>query len=273
MKFSFGKNWLSYSKVALNGKKVAEARAAFLSLTRGIELKGAQFLDIGFGQGLSLFLAAEAGAEVFGIDVDPVCGEALQATQRFFPSVAPPRFAIASILDEKFVREHAVGFDIVHSWGVLHHTGDMGKALRNATALVKPDGFLIISIYNRHWTSPLWRGVKYGFNQVPSLLQKGIEFALYPIFYFRALSLSLENGQLARRGMDVRYDVRDWLGGYPYEYASPTEIQRALSDLDLVMNRCDVTRGFTGCNEFVFKKKRHGASRLENDRQHRAYAR
>jgi SAM-dependent methyltransferase len=257
MRFSFGKNWLSYSRVALDKKKIAEAREAFSSLTRGIELKGAQFLDIGFGQGLSLFLAAEAGADAFGIDVDPVCGEALEATQQFFPTVAHPRFVITSILDDRFVQRQlrSGGFDVVHSWGVLHHTGDMRTAFRNAAALVNPGGFLIISIYNRHWTSPIWRAVKYGFNHIPSLFQKGIELALYPIFYLRARSLSAGNSKLARRGMDVRHDVRDWLGGYPYEYASPTEVQRALSELALVMIRCDLTRGFTGCNEFVFQKK------------------
>src|SRR5207302_765480 len=120
----------------------------------------------------TLFLAAEAGADVYGIDVDPLCREALEATQRFFPSMPFPRIAITSILDDHFVRKEQErgGFDVVHSWGVLHHTGEMSNAFRNAAALVKPGGFLIISIYNRHWTSPFWRAVKYGFNHIPRLM-------------------------------------------------------------------------------------------------------
>jgi SAM-dependent methyltransferase len=257
MKFSFGKNWLSYSKIALDHSKIAAARKAFASLTCDIQLRGARFLDIGFGQGLSLFLAAEAGADVYGIDVDPLCGEAVAATHRFFPSTPPPRIAIASILDNEFVQEQLKngGFDIVHSWGVLHHTGDMAKAFRNTATLVKPGGFLIISIYNRHWTSPLWRTVKYGFNEIPRFIQEAVVFALYPVFYFRARSLSGNDGQLATRGMDLRHDIRDWLGGYPYEYASPAEVEQAFSELDLVMVRCESTKGFTGCNEFVFRKR------------------
>jgi SAM-dependent methyltransferase len=248
---------LSYSENALDKRKVAAARDSFRVLTRGIQMQGVRFLDIGFGQGLALFLAAEAGANVYGIDLDPICGDALEATHRFFPSRPVPRFEIASILDDGFVKEQQEGggFDVVHSWGVLHHTGDMAKAFRNAAVLVKPGGFLIISIYNRHWTSPLWRTVKYGFNHVARFMQAGIVFALYPVFYFRARELSGTDDQLARRGMDIRHDVRDWLGGYPYEYASPTEVERAFSELGLVMIRCDLTRGFTGCNEFVFQKK------------------
>jgi SAM-dependent methyltransferase len=260
MKFSFGKNWLSYSKVALDGSKIAAAREAFLSLTRGMQLRGARFLDVGFGQGLTLFFAAEAGADVYGIDVDPLCAEAIQATQRFFPSAPLPRIAIASILDEALVQaqQETGGFDVVHSWGVLHHTGDMAKAFRNTGALVRGGGFLIISIYNRHWTSPLWHGVKRIFNKLPRALQEGILLSLYPLFYLRARSLFGHAGELTDRGMDLRHDIRDWLGGYPYEYASPTEIQERFSELGFHLVRCELTRGFTGCNEFVFQKADSG---------------
>jgi hypothetical protein len=60
---------------------------------------------------------------------------------------------------------------------------------------------------------------------------------------------------MTSRGMDIRHDIRDWLGGYPYEYAARSEVERAFSELGLAMIRCEPTRGFTGCNEFVFQKK------------------
>jgi SAM-dependent methyltransferase len=258
-KFSFGKNWLSYSERALDESKIAAAREAFRNLTRGVSMQGVRFLDIGFGQGLSLFLAAEAGAETYGIDPDPICAEALEATHRFFHSTPFPRISIASILDRGFVQKQleSGGFDVVHSWGVLHHTGDMEKAFGNAAVVLKPGGFLIISIYNRHWTSPLWRAVKWSFNHIPRFAQEAMVFVLYPVFYFRARSLFGHDGSITTRGMDIGYDIRDWLGGYPYEYASRHDVERAFSELGLVMIRCEPTRGFTGCNEFVFQKKAH----------------
>jgi SAM-dependent methyltransferase len=257
MRFSFGKNWLSYSQRALEPEKVAAARRAFNSLTRGIEMRGARFLDIGFGQGLALFFAAESGADVFGIDLDPFCREALRTTANFFSSRSFPKIEIVSILDDDFVRrQEAVGrFDVVHSWGVLHHTANMAKAFRNTAALVKSNGHLIISIYNRHWTSPVWHTVKWTYNHLPRFLQEGMVLAAYPVFYLRACSLRSEDGELALRGMDLGHDVRDWLGGYPYEYASPIEVEEAFSELGFRMLRSDVTKGFTGCNEFVFQKQ------------------
>ena len=254
--FSFGTNWLSYSSRALDENKIARARSAFRSLTDGIELRGARFLDIGFGQGLGLFLAAEAGAVVLGIDPDPLCAQAVARTGRFFSAQPRPTSELVSILDDDFVRREKVGggFDVVHSWGVLHHTGDMNKALRNAGELVKPGGFLIISIYNRHWSSPWWRGIKYLFNRFPPFLQGAAIYASYPLFYLRALFLGQGEGSSSSRGMDLEHDIRDWLGGYPYEYASPAEIETMALSQGFKTVRCVAAKGYTGCNEFVFEK-------------------
>jgi len=256
MKFSFGQNWLSYSRRALSQEKVAEAREAFGALLRGIDLRHVRFLDIGFGQGLSLFLAAEAGADVLGIDVDPICEEAIKTTHRFFPFVTLPKLELASILDDEFVRrqKEAGGFDVVHSWGVLHHTGNLAKAFQNAAGLTKKGGFLVISIYKRHWTSSLWRSAKYVFNHVPRFVQEGLVTILYPLFYRRARALANDEQSLTARGMDLRHDIRDWLGGYPYEYASTTEVEQKLAKLGFELVRGKPALGFTGCNEFVFRK-------------------
>ena len=199
--FEFGRNWLSYSERALDQEKVIQARKAFRTLFAGIDLHGRRFLDIGFGQGLPLFLAQEAGADVLGIDLDPLCAAALDATRRFFPVKEQPRILLVSILDPEFLNDQAAagGFDIVHSWGVLHHTGQMWPAIRNAAALVRDGGYLIISVYNRHWTSPLWRVFKSIFHRLPRPLQDAVVSLLYPIFRWRARTLSQEE---TARGMD-----------------------------------------------------------------------
>ena len=158
--FDFGSNWKHYSARALTTSRVEGAREAFCELTFGIELKSRSFLDVGFGQGLTALCAADAGAAVCCLDVNPRCAEALELTSQFFPPEAKEKLnlIVGSILSSSDVRQlrkkSGSGYDVVHSWGVLHHTGDLQQAFANCADLVKPGGHLIVAIYNRHWSSP-----------------------------------------------------------------------------------------------------------------------
>jgi 2-polyprenyl-6-hydroxyphenyl methylase/3-demethylubiquinone-9 3-methyltransferase len=253
MKFSFGENWKSFSDKALTDKRIREARHAFAELTNGIELKNKKFMDIGFGQGLALFLCAEYGALAHGIDIDPICNDAITSTHRFFASLSRPITQVASILDEKFVDDQQAlgGYDVVHSWGVLHHTGDMKRAFKNIARLVKPGGYLMIAIYNKSWTSPIWKAVKIIYNQVPSLLQYAMVWVLYLLNFLREPFLKKKRNIASSRGMELFHEIRDWLGGYPYEYATREEVLRAFAEHGFVKVKVIPSVGWTGCNQFV----------------------
>ena len=70
-------------------------------------------------------------------------------------------------------------FDIVYSWGVLHHTGKMWFAIDNTIKLVKPGGRLFISIYNdQGLKSRLWWSIKWLYNNMPRVLRKLFAFSL-----------------------------------------------------------------------------------------------
>jgi 2-polyprenyl-6-hydroxyphenyl methylase/3-demethylubiquinone-9 3-methyltransferase len=256
-KFSFGDNWESFSTRSLNAERLEQARRDFAELFTGISLRGKSFLDIGFGQGLALMLAAEQGACAFGIDLDPQCERALRATAKFFPQMAVPPFEIASILDDAWVETQCArgGFEIVHSWGVLHHTGNMARAFQNAARLVKPQGYLVIAIYNRHWTAPVWRFIKRMFASGSPRVQAWMLQCMAGPMALRVRMLS-RNPDAKNRGMEFQHDLRDWLGGYPYEYASRAQVENVFVSLGFQGLRVLPTHGWTGCNQFVFRRTR-----------------
>ena len=166
LQFDFGKNWEAFTERALTREKVDQARLDFERLSENIPLKDKTFLDIGFGQGLSLLAAKAMGAQVVGVDVNPRCVNVLARSQSYFSDVldGPIPTVVGSILDkrlvEKLLLDAPAGYDVVHSWGVLHHTGDMWSALEHASSLVRPGGYLVLALYNRHFTSPIWGVIK-----------------------------------------------------------------------------------------------------------------
>jgi 2-polyprenyl-6-hydroxyphenyl methylase/3-demethylubiquinone-9 3-methyltransferase len=254
--FAFGKNWQNYARYALTRARIEHARQAFQKLYASIDLHGKTFLDIGFGQGLALFFAREMGADVLGIDSDADNLVSCQHTSVFFQDQQIPHIRVASILDPAFVQEQLQRgqCDIVHAWGVLHHTGDMWQALYHAIQLVKDGGYLMIAIYNAHWSSPIWRLIKWSYNYAPDIVQQMLIVLFYPIIYCAKWIVTGTNPKRKERGMDFFYDVVDWVGGYPYEYASIETIQQHMCQQNFTCIRVIPAQVPTGCNQFVFKK-------------------
>ena len=189
--FDFGENWSEFSANALTVEKVSQAREEFASLVRSgaVHIEGQSFLDSGFGQGLSVLSAAAAGAVAVGCDISPKCAEVLERNSALFPEVAATRIpvVVGSILDPSTVdalrrlAPDGTGYEIVHSWGVLHHTGRIWEAIDVAASLVSPGGTLFLALYNRHWTSPAWTVVKCAYVGAPAWLQKAIVATMYPV--------------------------------------------------------------------------------------------
>ena len=264
VQFDFGENWEDFSRNALNLKKVRQAQEDFRKLLEKIPLETCSFLDIGFGQGLSLLSAASSGARCVGLDINPRCLAVLEENRKtFFPNVPNERLAHfeGSILDPKSIQKlqsHPFSkngrFDIVHSWGVLHHSGAMLQAIRNSAALVSTQGYLVLAIYQSHWSSPLWKFIKYLYNRSPAIGRRLLISIFYPIIYLAKWTVTREDPKHKDRGMDFYYDVVDWVGGHPYEYASRNQITRYLKELgfDLVHFYPPATP--IGCMEFVFRK-------------------
>jgi 2-polyprenyl-6-hydroxyphenyl methylase/3-demethylubiquinone-9 3-methyltransferase len=132
----------------------------------------------------------------------------------------------------------------------------MWTAVQNVSTCVAPDGILVLAIYNKHVTSPLWKVIKWTYNQVPGIVQRFMLFVFAGIIYIAKFLVTRQNPLNKERGMDFWFDVIDWVGGYPYEYAAPEDVELFVHDGGFKLRRYIDGEVPTGCNEFVFEKAR-----------------
>jgi len=259
-RFAFGKNWKSYSKL-IDDSRINAAQEDLKTALGVADLKGKTFLDIGSGSGLSSLAAHGLGAKVTSYDYDQDSVDCTVAVHQ--EAGAPKTWTVqqGSVLDEKF--QKSLGkFDVVYSWGVLHHTGDMWQALNNVQHNMKKSSQLFIAIYNNQgFISEAWKKIKKTYVTSPKIIQWGM-IAIFS-FYFASKNLvhdvlnlknPLKRYKQSARGMSVFYDWVDWIGGYPFEVASPEAIFSFYKEKGLDLTYLRTVRGSHGCNIFVFKK-------------------
>lgn len=249
--FNFGKNWKNYSE-RLNQEDFNEAQKSLINLLGIEDLKDKSFIDIGCGSGIFSIAAKKIGANrVLGIDILPSCIECSRNNALKF-NEKDIDFRQFSILDPKI---KGLGkFDVVYTWGSLHHTGNMYKALEVSCEIVKEDGYLAVAIYNKNFTSRFWWVIKWLYNHSPWIGKKILEvWYLGMIIPLKILILG-KNVFRKERGMKIYYDAIDWLGGYPYEYASIGEIKNFVESRDFILKRVIKPTGVSGCNQYLFKK-------------------
>jgi SAM-dependent methyltransferase len=230
--FSFGQNWQYFLK-SLTEDSIKNAELSLIGFLHVEDLQGKSFLDIGCGSGLFSYAAFKLGAKkVVSFDADPFsigCCNYLHKKAN-----SPENWDIyeGSVLDQNFIVQLGK-FDIVYSWGVLHHTGNMWEAIKNSARLVDKGGYYYIAIYNKvqgKRGSEFWLKRKKLYNQSPKIVKYGLELhhiCLYhiivPLVRGKNFIKAIKNYD-SRRGMNWRRDITDWLGGYPYEFATVEEI-------------------------------------------------
>lgn len=263
-RFGFGENWRRFLDV-LDDDRIRVAEESLKTMLRVDSLQGKTFLDIGSGSGLFSLAAMRLGAErVHSFDYDPSsvnCARELK--HRYFPDDARWTIERGDALDAAYL-ESLGDWDIIYSWGVLHHTGDMWKALSNVADMARPDTRVFISIYNdQGGQSRRWTRVKRVYNAGPAG-RAAVLGAFVPAFAFQQLVFDILHRQnplapyreyYQTRGMSRVHDWVDWLGGYPFEVAKPEKIFAFFRNRGFVMEEMTTSGGGMACNQFLFRKE------------------
>ncbi len=253
-RFKFGKNWKIFL-TTINEERIKKAELSLKTMLDVESLEGKSFLDIGSGSGLFSLAAKNLGAKVFSFDFDDLavwCTSELKS--RFYEADTSWTIVQGSVLDDDFLGTLGQ-YDYVYSWGVLHHTGQMWKALDKVGQLVRPNGSLFIALYNQQrFLSRYWAFVKRSYNKFPPIRPFWIVLhLLYPTI--PSITLRYFKNRNKERGMHVWYDLLDWLGGYPFEVATPKEIFNFYKSKGFILTELRTVGGSLGCNEFVFCRR------------------
>lgn len=278
--FAFGANWARFLKTV----DEARVQAAVDSLSEILgedALREMRFLDAGCGSGLFSLAATRWDARVTSFDVDPqsvACTREMQ--RRFADSDADWTITSGSLLDAEFL-EHLGEFDVVYSWGVVHHTGAMWQAIDNLQQRVAPGGLLWLAIYNDQGRiSNRWRAIKRTYNGLPAWLRVpyvvlvGGGWAIWKLggrltaAGLSSLARLIKSGRAEQpleplrddlrrqsaRGMHPWYDLVDWIGGWPFEVAQPEQVLRYVRDRGFELIDLKTCGGRLGCNEYLFRR-------------------
>jgi ubiquinone/menaquinone biosynthesis C-methylase UbiE len=122
-----------------------ELEPEILTLGRFDEAAGKRVLEIGVGLGSDHQRFAEAGADMVGIDLTE---RAITHTRKRLDLFGLSSRLMISDAEELCFPDNS--FDIVYSWGVIHHSPDTPKAVREIERVLRPGGVARVMIYHTH---------------------------------------------------------------------------------------------------------------------------
>jgi SAM-dependent methyltransferase len=268
-RFEFGKNWQRFIRRNFTRERCEIAQNHILKFARRDSLQGVDFLDIGCGSGLHSLAAHEAGASrILSFDYDPDSVAASNIVRRSAGNPANWRVERGDILDKNYVAQLGK-WNFVYCWGVLHHTGHVWEAIKNAGSTVADGGTFYVSLYSSDVvpldTREFWLKKKQEYNRSGQLKKLYLvwwyvwayhmqsELRRFPEFLQRVATYKLT------RGMNIFADIRDWLGGWPMEYVPDQEV------VDVLEQECgfQLVNVATGeaCTEFLFRRTGRPARR------------
>jgi SAM-dependent methyltransferase len=190
--FSF--EWNIHRKTQIdNEQRKTSEDAFFLRFGQSPQFfKDKRVLDVGIGAGRYADVALRAGAELWGIDLSFSVATAKENLARYGDKI---HLAQADLFNPPFAPE---SFDVIYSFGVLHHTPDPKKGFDGLVKLLKPGGVICITTYTNY-------GMYFTSQFARRLTSKLSPFILYPLttlftlaFYLPYKYLGMRHGVMGR---------------------------------------------------------------------------
>jgi 2-polyprenyl-6-hydroxyphenyl methylase/3-demethylubiquinone-9 3-methyltransferase len=252
-RFPFGQNWTRFLSV-IDEAKISHAKQKLYELVG--DLQGKSFLDVGSGSGIHSLAAIKLGASrVLSFDYDEQCVACTNELKRRFAPLANWQIERGSALDASYLQ--SVGkFDVVYSWGVLHHTGNLRKSMELITIPVRESLALALYDDQGRWSTFLAQWKKL-YVHSPRPFQVLMELLTFMATWGKAFMIKPFatrknwNAYGAQRGMSPWHDVVDLAGGYPFEVISPGEVFSFFHQRGFRLEKMNTVVRH-GLNEFVF---------------------
>lgn len=184
--------------------------------------RGKRVLEIGCGLGTDATNFARAGAEYTGVELSEV---SLDLAKRRFEVFGLSGTFVHADAEELTEHVRTDGFDLVYSFGVIHHTPNPAAVLRQARQLISPDGELRIMLYARDsWKDAM---IEAGFDQPEA--QSGCPIA-FTYTHDEVRNLLRDSGFVAtdirqdhifpyvvEKYLKYEYEVQPWFAAMPRE--------------------------------------------------------
>ena len=172
-------------------------------------VQGRKVLDAGCGSGIVSMAFAKLGGDVTGIDASERCVELSRARAK--------QFGVRARFERHDLTTLHLGdsdFDIIYSWGVLHHTKAPKESFHRLVSVLKPGGTIVIAVYLKTWLSGFWNCSRLVYQYSPKIGKSMI---------IRTLSIMLNSVDTVRkrlkrdnsidmRGTDNDEIINDWFG-------------------------------------------------------------
>ena len=220
-----------------------QGQAFIHSLAQFTRWRGKKVLEVGCGCGTDLLQFARAGAEVYGIDLSQHSVELTKKRLQLYGLQAEVTQGDGEGLP--FPADH---FDLVYSWGVIHHAQHPSKVVAEIYRVLKPEGCIKATVYYRY--SPVWlrQLLKHAllkgriFTSLSRVISKHVEspgakaFTMSQIkaVFHQFQELKFQPVPRPEIGFLRNYRALSWLADlYPHKFASWMAVEgRKSSELD-----------------------------------------